>query len=138
MKLNNWTKILLVVFFISVSGIGFMVKLPSNFRYIDKELHSLFYFLAAAFLNILFANRNFIRHIVIFVSLYLFGIAIEYSQEYSNKFFRRRIHGRYDIEDVQANLKGLVIFSIVWIILVVILFAYNKLKFTKVDDGKML
>ena len=128
MKLNNWTKISLVVLFISLSVIGYMVKLPSNFRHIDKELHSAFYFAAAAFLNLLFAKRNIIKHVVIFISLYLFGLAIEYAQEYSNKFFRRKIHGRYDIEDIQANLKGLVLFSICWILVVAILFVYNRFK----------
>jgi hypothetical protein len=96
MKLNNGTKALLILLCLSLAVIGFLVKLPSNFRQIDKELHSVFYFLAAAFINLLFANKNFIRHIVIFISLYLFGMAIEYAQEYSNKFFHKKIHGRYD------------------------------------------
>ena len=33
----------------TVAFIGFMVKLPSAFRHMDKELHATFYFLAAAF-----------------------------------------------------------------------------------------
>ena len=136
MKPNNWTKALLILLCISLSAIGFLVKLPSNFRYIDKELHSVFYFLAAAFLNLLFANKNIVRHIVIFISLYVFGAAIEYAQEYSNKFFHKKIHGRYDIEDIQANLKGLVLFSVFWILVVVILFFYQKFKVAKVDDSK--
>ena len=136
MKPNNWTKVLLISLCIILSVIGFLVKLPSNFRYIDKELHSIFYFSAAAFLNLLCANKNIIRHIVIFISLYLFGVAIEYSQEYSNKFFHKRIHGRYDIVDIQANLKGLVLFSIFWIILVIIMFVYGKFKFAKVDETR--
>jgi len=136
MKPNNWTRVLLILFCISLSVIGFLVKLPSNFRHIDKELHSVFYFLAAAFLNILFANKQIIRHIVIFISLFLFGVAIEYAQEYSNKFFHKRIHGRYDIEDIRANLSGLVLFSIFWILLVVILFAYDKFKFAKMGDSQ--
>jgi len=136
MKLNNWTKALLILLCISLSVIGFLVKLPSNFRHIDKELHSVFYFAAAAFLNLLFANKNIIRLVVIFISLYLFGVAIEYAQEYSNKFFHKRIHGRYDIEDIQANFKGLVLFSVFWILLVVIFFVYNKFKFAKVDESQ--
>ena len=135
MKLNNGTKALLILLCLSLAVIGFLVKLPSNFRQIDKELHSVFYFLAAAFINLLFANKNFIRHIVIFISLYLFGMAIEYAQEYSNKFFHKKIHGRYDIEDIQANLKGLVLFSIFWMLLIIILFVYQKFKFAKVDDS---
>jgi len=135
MKLNNGTKALLILLCLSLAVIGFLVKLPSNFRQIDKELHSVFYFLAAAFINLLFANKNLIRHIVISISLYLFGMAIEYAQEYSNKFFHKKIHGRYDIEDIQANLKGLVLFSIFWMLLTIILFVYQKFKFAKVDDS---
>ena len=136
MKLNNWTKALLILLCIGLSAVGFLVKLPSSFRYIDKELHSVFYFLAAGFLNLLFANKNIVRHIVIFILLYIFGAAIEYAQEYSNKFFHKKIHGRYDIEDIQANLKGLVLFSVFWILAVVILFFYQKFKFAKVDDSQ--
>ena len=136
MKPNNWTKAVLILLGISLSAIGFLVRLPSNFRYIDKELHSVFYFLAAAFLNLLFANKNIVRHIVIFISLYAFGAAIEYAQEYSNKFFHKKIHGRFDIEDIQANLKGLFLFSFLWILVVVILFVYQKFKFVKVDDSQ--
>ena len=136
MKLNNWTKVLLVLLCIGLSVIGFLIKLPSSFRHIDKELHSVFYFLAAAFLNLLFAKKNIIRHIGIFGLLYFSGVAIERAQEYSNKFFHKKIHGRYDIEDVQANLKGLVAFSILWIFLVGILFVYNKFKLAKVSDSR--
>ena len=135
MKLNNGTKALLILLCLSLAVIGFLVKLPSNFRQIDKELHSVFYFIAAAFINLLFVNKNFIRHIVISISLYLFGMAIEYAQEYSNKYFHKKIHGRYDIEDIQANLKGLVLFSIFWMLLTIILFVYQKFKFAKVDDS---
>jgi len=135
MKLNNGTKALLILLCLSLAVIGFLVKLPSNFRQIDKEFHSVFYFIAAAFINLLFVNKNFIRHIVISISLYLFGMAIEYAQEYSNKYFHKKIHGRYDIEDIQANLKGLVLFSIFWMLLIIILFVYQKFKFAKVDDS---
>ena len=134
MKLNNWIKVLLVLSCVGVSVVGFMIKLPSGFRHIDKELHAVFYFLAAAFFNVLFAKRNLIKHIAIFVLLYLFGVAIEYAQEYSNKYFRKRIHGRYDIEDVQANLKGLILFSIFWIVLVGILIVYDRMKPSRVVE----
>lgn len=127
MPLNNQTKIILAGLFFIASIIGFLLKLPSGFRNIDKELHTLYYFLAAAVLNILFANGKIIRHIVIFASLYLFSMGIEYVQEYSNKFFRKRIHGRYDIEDIHANLKGLIIFSFIWITYTIGTIAYKKL-----------
>lgn len=80
MKLGNWTKIFLVLLCFSIAVIGFMVKLPSGFKRFDKELHSIFYFSAAAFLNVLFAKKNLIKHIVVFISLYLFGNAIEYAK----------------------------------------------------------
>jgi hypothetical protein len=131
MKLNNWVKAILVIICLGVSVAGFLIKLPSAFRHIDKEMHSLFYFLAAAFLNILFANKNIIRHAVIFIILYLFGMAIEYAQEYSNTFLHKKIHGRYDPEDIRYNLKGLMAFSALWFIVVAVLFVYNKTKLQK-------
>jgi hypothetical protein len=103
-----------------------MVKLPASFRHFDKELHAVFYFMAAAFLNISFANKKLLGHLLIFGGLYLFGLSIEYAQEYSNKVFHTRIHGRFDPEDVQYNLKGLIAFSILWLVYVALLFVYNK------------
>lgn len=132
---NNWMKILLMSFCFAIAIVGFMIKLPSAFRHFDKELHAVFYFIAAAFLNILFANKKIIIHLLIFTFLYFFGVVIEYAQEYSNKFFRKRIHGRYDIEDIQSNLKGLIAFSILWIVYVVILFVYKKATVKKIVDS---
>lgn len=131
MSLNNQTKIVIASLLFIASVIGFLLKLPSGFRNIDKELHTLYYFLAAAVLNILFANGKIIRHIIIFVLLYLFSMGIEYVQEYSNRFFRRRIHGRYDIEDIHANLKGLIIFSAIWITYTLGVIAYKKFSVKK-------
>jgi uncharacterized membrane protein len=126
LKLSKWAKIGLAVVCFGIAIIGFMAKLPSGFRHIDKELHSLFYFIAAAFLNILFTNRKFYRHVLIFIVLYLFGVVIERAQAYSNKFFHSRIHGRYDPEDVQSNLNGLIAFSVLWIIYIAVSFLYSK------------
>ena len=58
MKLNTWTKLFLVSAAFIVAVICFMIKLPAGFKHIDKELHAAFYFLAAAFLNFLFANKK--------------------------------------------------------------------------------
>ena len=123
---NKNSNLFLTFLFLILSIIGFMVKLPSVFRHYDKELHSLFYFLAAAFLNVLFAKKRFTKHILIFAFLYLLGMSIEYAQEYSNQFFRKRIHGRYDKEDVLSNLKGLIAFSVVWVIYVGVVFFIKK------------
>lgn len=118
---------LLLTFVCTCAAIyGFMIKLPSGFRQIDKELHSLFYFSAAAFFNLLFVKRNFLKHSLVFVLLYLFGAGIEKAQEYSNRFFKVRIHGRYDPEDVQANLNGLLAFSLLWCVVVVLLLLFKK------------
>lgn len=119
-------RILIASVCFAVAVIGFMLKLPSAFRHIDKELHATFYFLAAAFLNILFAKTKLVRHVIIFVALYGFGMAIEYGQAYSNKFFRNRIHGRFDPEDIQWNLKGLLAFSLLWLICTGVILLYNK------------
>ena len=115
LRFSSTQRILLAIFCFAIAIVGFMVKLPSVFRHIDKELHASFYFLAAAFLNVLFAKAKLWRHVLILVVLYLFGIAIEYSQAYSNQLLHARIHGRYDPEDVQWNLKGLLAFSAIWL-----------------------
>ena len=112
-SLKAWQKILIVLICFAVAIVGFMIKLPPGFRHIDKQLHAAFYFGAAA------------------IVLYLFGMAIEYSQEYSNRFFRRRIHGRFDPEDVQSNLNGLVAFSLLWIVCIIIILVYKKASLKK-------
>jgi len=111
----RWKIFLVAVVFIT-TVIGFMIKLPSAFRHIDKELHAAFYFTAAAFLNFLFAKKKLVRHLAIFFTLFLFSMGVEYAQEYSNRFFRKRIHGRFDPEDLQWNLKGLIAFSVLWFV----------------------
>ena len=125
--ISNRFKILCVSVFVVLSIIGFMIKLPSGFRHSDKALHSLFYFIAAAFLNLLFSNKKLAVHLLIFGALYLFGVSIEHAQAYSNKMSHTRIHGRYDPVDVQSNLKGLIAFSILWVVYVAFLFGYNKI-----------
>ena len=124
--LSRQVKILLVIIFLIGTTIGFMIKLPATFRHIDKEMHAAFYFLAAGFLNLLFTERKLSRHIIIFVVLFLLGVAIELAQEYSNSFFHKRIHGRYDIEDIKSNSKGLIAYSMLWCIYVAFVFVYRK------------
>ena len=136
LKLNNWVKAFLVFIFLISSIVGFMIKLPSGFRHFDKELHATFYFLAAGFLNVLFTNGKFTRHILIFVILYVFSISIEYAQEYSNRFFRVRIHGRYDPEDVKYNLRGLIAYSVLWVLYILALTGYNRLTLKEVTNNQ--
>jgi len=123
-----WHKLLLTAAAFTAAIIGFMIKLPVAFRHNDKEMHSLFYFLAAAFLNILFAKRNLLVHALLFILLYVFGVAIEYAQQYSNTLLHQTIHGNVDPEDMHANLVGLLAFSALWIAFVVIEFVYKSLK----------
>ena len=127
-KISNNTKIVVVVICFIAAVIGFLVKLPSAFRHIDKGLHFAFYFLAAAFLNILFNIRNFLKHILVSGLLYLFGIGIEFAQENYNKVFHVHFHGRFDPEDVKANLTGLIGFSILWAI---VMLSIHALQFAK-------
>jgi hypothetical protein len=129
--LTSWQKVLIVLVCFTAAIVGFMIKLPSGFRHIDKQLHAAFYFGAAAFLNVLFAGTKFLRHVLIFIALYLFGMAIEYAQEYSNKFLHKRVHGRYDPEDIQSNLNGLIAFSILWVVCTIVVLAYKKISLKK-------
>jgi hypothetical protein len=101
----------------ALSIIGFMVKLPRVFSHFDKELHSMFYFFAAGILNIFFSDWKLSRHIFIFLGLFMFGIAIELAQHYSNRFFHSRIHGHFDPEDVFFNFIGQSLFSFSFAIL---------------------
>lgn len=119
-------KVLLVIICFAIAIIGFMVKLPGTFRHNDKELHAAFYFCAAALLNFLFVGTKIVWHAVVFAGLYLFGMAIEYAQQYSNRFYRVPIHGRFDPEDVQWNLKGLLAFSLLWLVYVVLAVGYKS------------
>ena len=127
LRLTARQKALILFFCFALAVIGFMIKLPASFRHIDKELHATFYFFASAVLTILFAGTNLFRHVIIFISLYLFGMAIEWAQAYSNRFFRKRIHGRFDPEDVEWNLKGLIAFSLLWLLVTVGLLVYRRL-----------
>lgn len=116
LKLSKTFKIVLAVVCILISILGFMLKLPRAFRGHDRAMHAGFYFLAAGFFNMLFAGKSLWRHGIIFVLLFVFSVAIEHAQEYSNTLLGRTIHGRYDPEDVKYNLKGLLYFSGVWLV----------------------
>jgi len=126
--LSSRTKIILVVMCFAASVVGFLVKLPSGFRHIDKELHFTFYFLAAAFLNVLFNVKNLFKHVLVFIILSVFGICIEVAQENYNKVFHVRFHGRFDPQDVKANLTGLIAFSILWAVIMLVMLAFRSEK----------
>lgn len=124
-RITVWQKILMAIAAFAVAIVGFMVRLPSFFSHSEKLMHSLFYFLAAAFLNILFAKRNMLIHAIIFGFLYAFGVIIEYAQQYSNTLLHKRIHGNADPEDMYANLQGLMAFSALWLCYVVVAFLWK-------------
>ncbi len=105
--LNTITKIIIVIVCFTCAIIGFLIKIPVPLRGNDKLLHSAFYFMAAAFLHLLFRKGFF----VIMIALALFGVLIEYLQQVANQVTHSHIHGRFDKEDIYANLKGLLLYS---------------------------
>jgi hypothetical protein len=111
LKFTLSQKLILTFFCFSLAIVGFMLKLPNVFRHHDKELHSMFFFSAALFLNVLFVKRQ----LIIFFSLLLFGVAIEFAQGYSKIICPKLKHGNFDKEDIYSNLKGLILFSLIWI-----------------------
>ncbi len=118
--MRNTHKIILISFLTIFSIIGFMVKLPKVFHHFDKELHLLFYLGATTLVTILFPKR----WVISFLALAIFGIMIEFAQEFSNKISIRvigkAIHGRFDIEDVKYNMIGvccgLILFQVIQLV----------------------
>jgi VanZ family protein len=110
-SLTKREKEVLIVTLGVVSTLGFMLKLPRIFHHFDKELHALFYFFAAFVLTALYPKK----HMFIALFLAFFGVCIEVAQQLSNRLFVKRIHGRFDSEDVIANCKGILFFSIIYI-----------------------
>lgn len=105
----------LIILFILFTLIGFMIKLPKVFGHYDKQLHFLFYFYASFIVCYFFANNKKINFLVIISCLISFGFFIEYLQEYSNRFFKKRIHGSFDIDDIKYNVLGISLYSSIWI-----------------------
>jgi hypothetical protein len=102
------------ILFVLVSFVGFMVKLPKVFEHYDKALHFLFYFYAS-FIGCYFYANNKINFIVVLSCLIFFGFFIEYLQGYSNRFFKKSIHGNFDIQDIKYNILGISLYSSIWI-----------------------
>jgi hypothetical protein len=105
--MSTAVKIVIVILCVIFSVIGFLIKIPVPLRGHDKLLHSSFYFLAAVFLNFLFRKRQ----VLIFIILAAFGVMIEYLQQLANKITHSHIHGRFDKEDIYANMKGLLLYA---------------------------
>ncbi len=105
--MSTGLKLLILAFCIFCSLYGFLIKIPVPLRGHDKLMHAGFYFCAAAFLNVLFQKKQ----VLIFILLALFGVVIEYLQQVSNKIMHSHIHGRFDKEDIYANMKGLGLYA---------------------------
>ncbi len=114
-NISDKAKFILVLILFAISVYGFMIKLPVPFRGIDLQMHALFFFLASAFLNILFQVKKLNTHLLIFGMLFLFSALIEFAQEYSNSIVGK-IHGRFDPQDLKYNLMGLASFSLLWFV----------------------
>jgi|LakMenEpi03Aug12_release.lakeMendotaPanAssembly.Ray.scaffolds.fasta_scaffold948124_2 ABC-type iron transport system FetAB permease component len=113
MKLTK-SEIGLIMTLLTLSFIGFIIKLPSVFRHHDSELHFLFYLLTAIFFYFIFGKNRMSNHIVIFFLLLIFGIGIEVMQELSNHLLPKKIHGKFDPKDIFYNLLGLVAATVFW------------------------
>lgn len=125
-KIPNKAKFTIVAICFGLACFGFLIKLPLPLRKIDTELHALFFFMAAAFLNILYRINKLNGHLLIFGMLFLFGALIEFAQEYSNKLVHKKIHGNFDPQDVKYNLLGLTLFSVSWFFLHVFFKIYKN------------
>ena len=124
---NKNFKLYLALTLFAFSVVGFMIKLPRFFHHFDKELHALFYFCATCFLLLLYSKRWFI----IPTALFVFGVLIEFAQDFSNKISVRiigkRIHGRFDPEDIFFNLLGVLIGLVAFYLLKALFRVYKKM-----------
>lgn len=104
------SKIILFFLFLVFVLIGFVIKIPLPLRkFGDKNLHAAFYFSASIFLY--FLNR---KNMINISFLVLFGVFIEYLQQFANRITHSHIHGRFDIEDIYANIKGVMYYLVVF------------------------
>ncbi len=125
-KISDRIKYFTVAICLGLSCYGFLIKLPVPFRSIDTELHALFFFIAAAFLNILFKVKKLNNHLLIFGMLFLFSTLIEFTQDYSNTLLHKKIHGNFDPNDLKYNLIGITIFSMFWFMYYLITLIHEK------------
>lgn len=95
--------------------VGFMIKLPYSLRNYDKELHALFYFYASFGCNLFWAKNRGVQYLLGVLALVAFGVGIEIAQEVSNHLFRYKIHGNFDIKDIQYNLLGIGLYTTIFV-----------------------
>lgn len=106
-------KYILILAFISYAG--FMIKLPSVFAGMDKELHFVFYFIMCMFLFILLYKKSSFIYLLSIGILFMFGVFVEATQELSNHFVDKKIHGNFDTEDIIFNFLGICTYMIFWL-----------------------
>jgi len=135
LKISTAQKIMITVLVLGCSVVGFMVKLPAMFRHQDRQMHAAFYFVAAAFFTLLLAGRNLWIHLLIIGALAGFGVCIEYAQQYSNRFFRHPFHGRFDPVDVKYNIMGLLAFSAIWLLYLLLAWLFRAQQVNHGNDG---
>ena len=104
----------LIIVFAIISYTGFMLKLPSIFAGYDKELHYAFYFFASACLSVVLYKKSSFAYLIAISILLMFGVFIEFTQEISNDLIGRKIHGKFDIEDIQYNFFGVITYMFFW------------------------
>jgi len=112
--MNSATKLLVVLVCFILAMIGFLMKIPVPLRGHDKLLHTGFYFCAAAFFHLLFRKGL----LIILACLALFGVMIEYLQPLMNRWTHSNMHGRFDKEDIYANLKGLALYAVIGLVII--------------------
>jgi hypothetical protein len=113
MKPKNKSRYYLIMTLIII--IGFMIKLPKSLHRFDKELHLAFYFFSMLFIWWTWSKWSFKKNILSGIALSGFGFFIEAFQQYSNRFFKKRIHGDFDWEDILANTSGILLFLFCWL-----------------------
>lgn len=104
-----------IIAFVIISYAGFMLKLPSIFIGLDKELHFAFYFFASAFLSVVLYKRSSFAYLMAIAVLLMFGVFVEATQEISNDIIGRKIHGNFDREDIKYNFFGVITYMFFWL-----------------------
>jgi hypothetical protein len=126
MKLKNKNLYYLILSLVVL--VGFMIKLPRPLHKFDKELHLAFYFFSMLFLWWTWGKWSFNKILLCGMALSAFGFFIEAFQQYSNRFFKKRIHGNFDWEDILANTTGIFLFLFCWLIVKAIRYFFGLVR----------
>lgn len=103
----SWTILVVTLSLVSFSGIS--VKVVQSFKYTDKVVHFVFYFVMTLLLMRFFYRetawfkRFYSGAICAFLVVFSIGLVVEYLQKYLT------ISRRFDMQDVYFNSFGIVI-----------------------------